>query len=113
MGEFGGYHATPEGGRETSFVVHPGFPEKVFRLSDAERRLKSRMLELHATQAAVLADFPRDRERFRLAPTYDFSRPPHPGHLLYERAGSGGDWGIDGTRWRAQASAASERLGLR
>jgi N-acetylglucosamine malate deacetylase 2 len=113
VAEFAGYHASREGGRETSFIVHPGFPEALFRLSDGERRLKSRMLELHTTQAAVLADFPRDRELFRLAPTYDFSRPPHPGPLLYERAGSGGDWGIDGVRWRAEASAASERLGLR
>ena len=110
--EFAGYHATPEGGRESSFSPHRGFPETVFRFSEAERHLKSRMLELHATQAAVLADFPRDREIFRLAPSYDFSRPPHPGPLLYERAGSGGDWGIDGVRWRAEALAASKRLGL-
>jgi len=112
LAEFAGYHAAPQGGRETSFLVRPGFPEALFRLSDAERRLKSRMLELHATQAAVLAEFPRDRELFRLAPRYDFSRPPHPGPLLYERAGSGGDWGIDGVRWRARASAACERLRL-
>src|SRR4051794_13664354 len=112
VAEFAGYHAAPDGGRETSFLVHPGFPEALFRLSDAERRLKSRMLELHAPQAAVLADFPRDREPFRLAPAYVFPRPPHPGSLLYERADSGGTWGIDGVRWRARASAASERLGL-
>jgi LmbE family N-acetylglucosaminyl deacetylase len=113
LAEFAGYHATPDGGRESSFLEHPGFPTALFRLSDAERRLKSRMLELHATQAAVLADFSRDRELFRLAPPYDFSRPPHPGPLLYERGGSGGDWGIDGVRWRAEALAASRRLGLR
>jgi LmbE family N-acetylglucosaminyl deacetylase len=112
LAEFAGYHASPAGGRESSFLVHPGFPETVFRLSDAEQRLKSRMLEAHTTQAAVLADFPRDREMFRLAPAYDFSRPPHPGPLLYERAGSGGQWGIDGVRWRAEVSAASRRLGL-
>jgi LmbE family N-acetylglucosaminyl deacetylase len=112
LAEFSGYHATSDGGRETSFLVHPGFPEALFRLSDDERRLKSRMLELHTSQAAVLADFPRNRELFRLAPAYDFSRPPHPGPLLYERAGSGGEWGIDGVRWRARASAASERLRL-
>ena len=112
LAEFAGYHATPDGGRDTSFLVDPGFPETVLRLSDAERHLKSRMLELHATQAAVLAGFPRDREPFRLAPAYDFSRPPHPGPLFYERTGSGGEWGIDGFRWRARASAASRRLGL-
>jgi N-acetylglucosamine malate deacetylase 2 len=113
VAEFAGYHAAPNGGRESSFLVHAGFPEALFRLSAAERRLKSRMLELHATQAAVLADFPRDREIFRLAPTYDFSQPPHPGYLLYERAGSGADFGIEGVRWRARASAAGRRLGLR
>jgi N-acetylglucosamine malate deacetylase 2 len=112
LAEFAGYHATADGGRETSFLVHPECPAALFRLSDAERRLKSRMLELHATQAAVLADFPRDRESFRLAPAYQFSLPPHPGALLYERTGSGGEWGIDGVRWRAEAVAASNRLGL-
>jgi LmbE family N-acetylglucosaminyl deacetylase len=112
VAEFAGYHAGPDGERQTSFLPHPGFPEVLFQLSAAERGLKSRMLALHATQATVLADFPRDRELFRLAPPHDFSRPPHPGPLLYERSGSGGDWGIDGVRWRARAAAASRRLGL-
>src|SRR3954454_22762099 len=33
LAEFAGYHATAEGGRETSFLVHPGFPESLFQLS--------------------------------------------------------------------------------
>ena len=70
------------------------------------------MVACHATQARVLAPFPLGPERFRSAPRYDFSRPPHPGPLHYERADSGATWGIDGARWRAEATAAARRLGL-
>lgn len=110
--EFLGYHAAPGGGREVSFLPSPAHPETAFVLTAAERRLKSAMLARHATQAAVLADFPREREVFRLAPRYDFRAPPHAGPLLYERPGFGAGWGIDGARWRREAAAARTRLDL-
>ena len=43
----------------------------------------------------------RRRERFRPTPGYDFSRPPHPGLLWYERLG----WPLDGARWRRAVAA--------
>ena len=68
------------------------------------------MFACHASQAAVLVSFSVDRERFRVAPRYDFAHPPHEGPLLYERPGSGAEWGIDGARWRQEAVAARRRL---
>jgi hypothetical protein len=56
-------------------------------LDDAEQARKRAMLACHATQQAVLAAFGVHEERFRAAPQYDFSRPPHPGPLYYERGG--------------------------
>jgi hypothetical protein len=62
------------------------------------------------SQREVLRAFPVDTERFRPAPRYDFSRPPHVGPLLYESRGRG----VTGAQWRslAQAQAALGALGL-
>ncbi len=104
--EFAGYHATPEGGRSTEFLPDPGCPAVTFDLDARAQRLKAAMFACHASQSAVLGGFSCAREQFRRAPAHDFSRPPHAGALLYERPGSGAEWGIDGARWRAEAAAA-------
>lgn len=87
----------------------PGGPAVRTRHLDAEARaLKRRMFGAHASQAGVLARFRDDLEREREAPAYDFTRPPHPGRLNYERF----DWGMTGARWRALAAEALGALGL-
>jgi hypothetical protein len=48
-------------------------------------------------------------ERFRPAPAYDFTAPPHEGKLFYECF----DWGMNGARFRELAAGAMEELGLR
>jgi hypothetical protein len=62
-----------------------GPPDVLLTLSDEERDLKQRMIQAFATQEETLGAFlpPRD-ERFRPAPAYDFTRPPHEGRLQYE-----------------------------
>jgi LmbE family N-acetylglucosaminyl deacetylase len=65
------------------------------------RALKARMIDRFTTQKKVLEPFPIELERFRPAPRYDFTRPPHGGQLFYERF----PWGMDGARWRAAAAA--------
>jgi N-acetylglucosamine malate deacetylase 2 len=75
-------------------------------LTDAQQCLKRRMIACFASQAAMLAQFPPDREPFRPAPTYDFRRPPHAGRLFYELF----DWGMTGARWRALAETALTSL---
>lgn len=86
--------------------VSPSHGDIVVRLTTAQLSLKRRMREAHATQAAVLASFPLEEERFRAAPTYLFSVLPNAGRLLYELH----DWGLDGARWQALSRAALAEL---
>lgn len=69
---------------------------------------KQRMIDCFATQRWLLMDFPLDCERLRIAPAYDFRKPPHRGVLHYETFG----WDITGAQWRQQAAAALVELGL-
>jgi LmbE family N-acetylglucosaminyl deacetylase len=72
------------------------------RLTAEERERKCCMLNCYRSQAEVLAAVPLELERFRLAPAYDFTGPPHGGQLWYEMLG----WPMTGARWRAVAAAA-------
>ncbi|MEQ1729756.1 MAG: PIG-L family deacetylase [Vicinamibacterales bacterium] len=56
--------------------------------------LKERMLGEFASQRRHARYFETRRERYRCAPAYDFTLPPHAGTLLYEahRLTSGDDW---------------------
>jgi len=48
----------------------------------------------------MLERFTLEWERFRPAQSVDFTQPPHPGKLLYERWG----FAVDGSVWRAEAT---------
>ena len=76
--------------------------QQVLVLTPRERDLKSAMLACFRTQQEILSRFGLQFERFRTAPAYDFTLPPHPGPLLYERWG----WSIHGAAWREQARRA-------
>lgn len=65
-------------------------------LSAGEREMKRRMLACFATQTETLAQFRVEQERFRRAPQYDWTKPPHQGTLLYEQF----SWGITGEHFR-------------
>lgn len=70
-------------------------------LPPAQLRRRRAMLACFASQRATLAPFVSlAHERYRRAPAYDFSRPPHDGPLLYERMG----FPISGAGWRALAT---------
>lgn len=96
------YHAEPETERMVVQEFLTGPPEISLTLTDEERDLKRRMIEAFVTQEETLRPFlpPRD-ERFRPAPPYDFTRPPHEGRLQYEI------WGfpINGKQWRETAKS--------
>jgi hypothetical protein len=66
------------------------------------------MFAAYTTQREVLAPFGVEHERFRPAPRYDFTGPPHDGRLHYERAG----FPLAPPMWRAFARAAIRRLKL-
>ncbi len=91
------YHADRAGSMITeTFLPHPTIPVESYRLSEDERKLKIQMLASFRTQQDILKRFTLYDEQFRQAPSYDFSRPPHDGMLLYER------WGfpVSGAEWR-------------
>src|SRR2546421_3584349 len=110
--EMTGYHLDAQ----TGAVVRGAFlpapeagPELVHAVVGRGAALKEQMYAAFATQARVLAEFPRGLERFRRAPRYRFTRPPHEGLLHYERF----SWGITGAEFCERARVALAALGLR
>ncbi len=81
---------------------------RTVELSARSQAVKARMIRCFKTQLETLRNFPVDCERFREAPTYDFSEPPHPGRLYYEHF----EWGVKGKHWRELATGAAQELGL-
>jgi LmbE family N-acetylglucosaminyl deacetylase len=100
--EFTSYHAGPGGMIAGEFLPFEGCRETAVVLTAEARRRKEEMLDCFVSQREMLRHFGLGYERFRLAPPYDFTRPPHPGRLYYERF----DWGMTGERWRELARAA-------
>ena len=96
--EFASYHAGPDGIQTGCFL--PGPAATVLSLTASEAARKRAMLDCFVTQRATLAPFCAAVEPFRPAPAYDFTQPPHPGTLHYERY----DWGMTGARWRELAA---------
>lgn len=106
------YHAEPGENRERRMVVsellpRPGVEETRIVLTEEERELKRRMIGCFETQRETLRAFlPPLDERFRPAPRYDFTKPPHEGRLQYEIWG----FGMTGERWREVASPLQQQL---
>ena len=95
--EFAGYHQGPHG--PTSGVFPDGDPGEICRAEAIDLARKRAALDAHATQAAVLARFAGPGERLRLAPSYDFARPPPAAGALYDSYG----WTLTSAVWRARA----------
>ena len=104
--EFTSYHV--RGGRMSTGDFIPSDSARIseFRLSPEQTARKQRMLNAHATQRETLAAFSSVVERFRPAPTYDFSRLPNGGQLYYQRF----QWGLTGAQWQCLVSAALRQM---
>ncbi len=98
------YHA---GAREIETGVFLGEPGCVVELTEEQRARKRERLACFRSQAETLGLFGVERERYRVAPAYDFLRPPHVGRLYYEEF----DWGMTGERFCELAGAAERELG--
>jgi len=98
--EFPLYHAGPSGEMIDGEFIAPSPDDKNFELSAADRELKRQILSHFVTQRDMLERFTLEWERFRPAQSVDFTQPPHPGKLLYERWG----FAVDGSVWRAEAT---------
>lgn len=104
--EMTSYHAGPAGIVTSEFLPPHDPAELTVALSEQDRAFKRELLRCFASQGRVLEQFSVDCERFRLAPYYDFTAPPHAGALYYEHH----DWGMTGERWRALAADALARF---
>ena len=60
----------------------------------------------YATQRETLKGFGDSTEKFRIAPLYDFTRPPHEGKLLFENY----PWGMSSERFCRLAEEAEAEL---
>ncbi len=91
------------------FLPHDDVPQAQMLLGDEERELKRRMFDAFTSQQDVVRPFQLGVERFRVAPRYVFTEPPHPGMLDYERRCVR----ITGAEWRAMAERALASLRAR
>jgi LmbE family N-acetylglucosaminyl deacetylase len=100
--ELTSYHN--RGGRRVhaDFLPFWQVPTRRIDLPAEVQVLKARMFRFFTTQQKVLSHFPLNVERFRLAPRYIFTVPPHEGLLDYERYCTT----ISGAEWRANAEKA-------
>jgi LmbE family N-acetylglucosaminyl deacetylase len=83
------------------------WPARTVTLASEERLLKYRMLDCYVTQQSTIKLFDTEVERFRIAPEYDFTRPPHEGKLFYEQF----PWGMTGEKFRSLTAKALRELG--
>lgn len=102
--EFASYHARDGETARGVFWPAAGCAERVVPLDAQQLARKRAALAQFATQRKVIAAFPIDPERLRPAPRYDFTRPPPPGEVLYDRF----RWRITGESWRQHARAVLE-----
>ena len=101
------YHAGVDGFESGTFLRWDGrMPEMFYELSDAEKEQKHKLVSCFKTQRETLNGFHDSTERFRIAPVYDFTRPPHGGKLLYEHY----PWGMTSERFCQLAQQAEAEL---
>ena len=90
-----------------SFVPSRDAPqERTLTLDPDELARKRAMLDCFTSQRETLKLFGLEQERFRIAPTYDFTQPPHANGFLYDRF----PWGITSQRFLELATAAHAEL---
>jgi N-acetylglucosamine malate deacetylase 1 len=82
--EFAEYNFRDRVVRSHEFVSS-SHDDVVLVLTAEERQLKADMLDAYSSERANLRHVEIGRERFRPLARYDYSRPPHPSPLFYER----------------------------
>jgi hypothetical protein len=98
--EFAGYHQGPDGRLVTNRFAACTTTSVRFRLTPAEQRLKRLMLCAFRSQCRTLQPFGVTEEWLRVAPTYDFTRPPNGGRVWYEQF----PWGMRAAEWTARVA---------
>ena len=83
--ELASYHNRDGRRVHADFLPFWSVPTRRVDLPSEAQLLKARMFRYFTTQQKVLSAFPLNVERFRIAPRYLFTIPPHDGLLDYER----------------------------
>lgn len=94
--EFASYHAGGDGMETGCFISQTQGRVYEHVLTEEESAAKKRLFDCYVSQREVLQYFPIGQEPLRVAPVYDFTRPPHEGRLYYENF----SWGVTGSAWR-------------
>jgi LmbE family N-acetylglucosaminyl deacetylase len=102
------YFPTGSGWAIQQFTGAAACAECVVTLTSPERELKARMIAAHASQHRTLAMFGIDNERYRRAPTHDFTAAPRDNAVWYH----GDAWGMTGDQWLSLARTAVRDLNL-
>lgn len=101
------YHAGPNGMETGNFLPHvQPQQEIVYQLSPEERQRKQALLDCFSTQRETLSVFKVEEESFRIAPVYDFRRPPHTAPVFYDQH----PWGMKSSLFCELASDAENTL---
>jgi LmbE family N-acetylglucosaminyl deacetylase len=101
------YHAGPFGMEIGTFLPHVATLSQIdYNLTPEEQERKRAMIAAYTSQRQTLAQFRLDTERFRIAPRYDFTRPPHAAPVHYDRY----SWGTTSARFCELACAALSAL---
>jgi N-acetylglucosamine malate deacetylase 2 len=106
--EFASYHARNGQAAWGTFCATPTHPEQVIALNVEQLAAKRAALAEFTTQCSLIDLFPIATERLRRAPSYDFTLPPPPEEVLYDRYG----WAMHSALWRERARQAMMVLGL-
>jgi LmbE family N-acetylglucosaminyl deacetylase len=104
--ELTSYHNYEGKRRLFSFLPFPGTREKTVELDEETKEIKRQMFDAFTSQNELLKTFPLEVERFRHAPRYLFTVPPHEGTLDYERLCNK----MTGAEWRSYAEQALQVL---
>lgn len=104
--EFTSYHSYRGVFRAGEFLSDRLSSVLTFELDSVQQKQKARMLACFLTQQETVAQFDTTKERFRAAPAYNFSEPPHEGKLYYEQF----NWGMSGENFRKLARDAARDL---
>lgn len=99
------YHMGPTG-IQTGRFLSSSSEEVEYILASEERERKAKRLRCFITQQQTLQPFHFDTERFRIAPAYDFGRPPHEGRVFYDEF----PWGVSSVRFCELAGLAANVL---
>jgi LmbE family N-acetylglucosaminyl deacetylase len=104
----GAFYNARNGTMETGrFLPDPASRFEIcYELSPKERQRKRELIACFTTQRETLGGFGVLCERFRIAPEYDFRRPPHEGTVLYDQH----PWGMTAARFGALAAQAKIEL---